>query len=454
MAQLPALPMSVQESSDSLKHFKQEMAALKSWLKSHASFENYRAVGAQQPFYLAYLEGNHKSVLAEYGQLCHQLIQPWVKKVAVPPPVAPHAGSKIKLGIVSAHISSHSVWKALIKGWVEGLDSNSFELHLFHLGAQKDTQTDWARQRAHRFYTQAGSWENCAKLISDQQCDVLIYPEISMDSTTLRLANLRLARLQMAAWGHPMTTGLPTIDYFISAEAFEPEKADAHYSEKLLRLPGLGCSYQALGSKPSKLNFKSLGIDNHHRVLLCPGTSFKYNPVHDNVWVKLAQSIPDSRLVFFEASACYLTQGFKQRLTSAFEQHHLSFEQHVVFIPWQSTSQFFAWMERADAFLDTLGFSGFNTVMQAVECAAPILAFESHQMRGRFASGVMRSMGLDEWVATDIEGYLEKASVLAQSPDHQKQLKNAIRERRSTLFQQQNGVKTLNAWLIQACRPT
>ncbi len=61
-----------------------------------------------------------------------------------------------------------------------------------------------------------------------------------MDQMTARLAALRLAPVQLAAWGHPITTGFPTIDGYLSAAAFEPGDAQEHYRERLVPLPEVG----------------------------------------------------------------------------------------------------------------------------------------------------------------------------------------------------------------------
>ena len=68
----------------------------------------------------------------------------------------------------------------------------------------------------------------------------MFYPEVGMDPATCALAALRLAPLQIASWGHPVTTGLPTIDLFVSGELLEGPGAERHYHEKLIRLPGTG----------------------------------------------------------------------------------------------------------------------------------------------------------------------------------------------------------------------
>lgn len=71
---------------------------------------------------------------------------------------------------------------------------------------------------------------------SEARLDVLLYPELGMDPLTPQLAALRLAPVQVASWGHPETTGMPTIDHYLSAELFEAADSEEYYSERLVRL--------------------------------------------------------------------------------------------------------------------------------------------------------------------------------------------------------------------------
>ena len=67
-----------------------------------------------------------------------------------------------------------------------------------------------------------------------------------MDIRTYFLAFSRLARVQCVTWGHPDTTGIPNMDYFISSNLIEPKEADEHYSEKLQRLNVLPTFYHSI----------------------------------------------------------------------------------------------------------------------------------------------------------------------------------------------------------------
>jgi len=52
---------------------------------------------------------------------------------------------------------------------------------------------------------------------------VLLYSEIGMDGVAAQL--LRLAPVQCNNWGHPVTSGFPSLDYFLSSALMEPEDA-------------------------------------------------------------------------------------------------------------------------------------------------------------------------------------------------------------------------------------
>ena len=447
MSQLPAVPQSAAEQDAAVESFRRELAKMKTWFRANPGAEGQHAVGAQQPFYLAYIPRNHRATLADYGALCNSLMSAWARRIGVPKP-APAGGAKCRVGIVSAHLHSHSVWHAIVRGWVEHLDPAKFELHLFHTGGARDAETEWAARRTARLSQGLGDWTTWAKTISDTRLDVLIYPEIGMDSTTTRLAALRLAPVQLASWGHPITTGLPTIDGYLSAEALEPDGAAAHYSEKLIRLPRLGCCYRPFGSQATLPDLAALGISPADKVLLCAGTSFKYAPKDDALLVEIARRCAPCKLVFFRAEPVSLSELLETRLRKAFEAAGVAFDDAVRFIPWQSQSAFFGLLDRADVFLDSVGFSGFNTAMQAIERGTPIVAWEGEFMRGRFASAILREAGLDEWVADTSDGYVERVARLCSEPGLRDRVKRQIAQARATLFDDRAAVAALGEQLV------
>lgn len=425
----------------------QELRELGEWFDPIRIGHGHKAVGALQPFYLAYREENNRELLSEYGKLCARLMQNWCAKQQLAT-VKRTPGDTIRVGIVSAQIRDHSVWNAIVKGWCRHLDRMRFDIDLFSLSSRPDRETLAAKSMVSNFAEGGRDLRQCVEMILERRPDILIYPEIGMDAMTVRLASLRLAPVQAAGWGHPETTGLPTIDYYLSTEAFEPANAREHYAEQLVALPHLGCCYQPLPVECVEPDLAGLGIQEEFPLLLCPGTPFKYEPRHDRVFIEIARRLGRCRMIFFTQQPQYLSENLRQRLMGVFARAQLDFERYVIFIPKQPRPAFYGLMRRADVFLDTIGFSGFNTAMQAVECGLPIVTREGRFMRGRFASGILKRMGMQELIAATEEEYVEVAVKLAQDAGYRDQIRARIAASRDVLYEDVAPIRALEEFLM------
>lgn len=451
---ISCVPVLAQDESEVMRSrslFAEETEKLEAWIASHEVQDEQRAVGAAQPFHLAYQEENNRDLLGRYGTLCSRLMNFWRQRNKLQFDTPPPAGrSRLRVGIVSAHIHKHSVWSAIIKGWLEQIDRRRFEIEVFHLGNSQDAETEFASAHCDLFTQGDRRFDEWASTIGDRKPDVLIYPEVGMDITTPRLASMRLAPVQIAAWGHPETTGLPSIDYYLSAEAFETDKSQNHYTERLVTLPNLGCYYApeepAVEAEAGAVHAGNIGAP----LFVCPGTPFKYAPQHDDVFVHIAQRLKDARFVFFTyAPVPQLSKRLAERIQKAFAAEGLDYLRHVEFIPWQPKAGFYAVLRRADVFLDTIGFSGFNTAMQAIECGLPIVAREGRFMRGRFASAILNRMQLGELVAQDKQAYVECAVRLAQDHEYNAGIRERIVRSRPILFHDSAPIRKLEDFLSE-----
>jgi predicted O-linked N-acetylglucosamine transferase (SPINDLY family) len=428
-----------------------KVRGLSEWFDSRQEADDFKAVGGLQPFFLAYDEQDHRDLLSDYGKLCAGVMDRWRAKQRFAP-VRHVPGEVIRVGIVSAHVHSHSVWHAIVKGWLRHIDPERVELQVFYTGSLQDDETLFAKSQVSHFEERPRELSDWVKSILDRHLDVLIYPEIGMDPTTLRLASLRLAPIQMVAWGHPMTTGLPTVDYYLSAEDFEPEDAREHYTEELVALPHLGCCFSSPPVSAANLDFAALGIDRESPLLVCPGTPFKYSSRHDWIFPEIARRLSRCQFIFFTLEPHYLAEKLKQRLEGAFAGTGLDLERYVVFVPKQPLSEFHGLMQRADVYLDTLGFSGFNTAMQAVECGLPIVTRKGRFLRGRFGSGILERMRLPELVASSEEDYVALAARLVQDRDYRGQTSERIAASRSALYDDVSPVRALEEFLAKVVR--
>jgi protein O-GlcNAc transferase len=178
-------------------------------------------VGLHSPFYLSYQEQDNLQVFERYGSLCARAMAHISDGRRAAPIATRSVSDRMRIGIVSADIREHSVWFALIKGWFEHIDRSRFEIAVFSLTSTPDRETEWAKLHADFFVSGPKSVQQWAESISTLSPAMLIYPAIGMDILTSQLASLRLAPTQINTWGHPETSGLPTIDVHLSGELFD-----------------------------------------------------------------------------------------------------------------------------------------------------------------------------------------------------------------------------------------
>ena len=451
---MSTLPMVAENDAELLRSrtaFAAQLEALERWCDELGPERTARAVGTQQPFYLAYQQADHRELMARYGALSARLMGAWLNATGMPVPVRV-TRAQIRVGIASAHVCDHSVWNAIAKGWLKQLDRARFDVRLFHLGNTNDVETALAKTMATHYTYGKGDIAEWTRRILGHQLDVLIYPEIGMDPLTMKLASLRLAPLQVSSWGHPHTTGLPTMDCFVSAEALEPPAAENHYTERLVRLPGLGVCLEPLKIVPRETDLAALGIREGVPLLVCAGTPFKYTPRHDAVLVEIARRLGECQFVFFTPRPPEVAQCLRDRLERAFAGAGLELSAFVAWVPWQDRASFYGLMSQADVYLDTLGFSGFNSALQAIECALPIAAWEGQFLRGRLASGILRRIGLDELVAGTEADYVQTVVKLAQDAAYWGDVRERMIAARGRLYGDAEPVRALERFLEDAVR--
>ena len=437
--------------------FSTELQKLNGWLSDVNIKDAYKGVGSSQPFYLAYQELDNIEIYSQYGKICAELMFNWqnsnTNKNLLKPTKSSVLGP-IKVGLVGEQFRDHSVWNAITKGIVLNLDKSNFEIHIFHLENINDNETRIAEKNSASYTKNKYTLLDWFLAIKEKELDVLIFPEVGMHSLTFKLAGLRLAPIQIASWGHPETTGLPTIDFYMSADLFETDTSQNVYTEKLVNLPNLGCFYSKpqieVGDKniEKKLNFK-----DDVPILLCPGAPFKYLPKNDWIFIEIIKNIGECKLIFFEHQSS-LTSILKQRISNLFKSHGLNFVDYVIFSTWLKPNEFYELMNRSCVFLDTIGFSGFNTAIQAIECALPIVTIEGKFMRGRLASGILKRIGMEELITRSEAEYIDLVTRIVKDMNYRNEVVKKIIDKRDIIYEDMEPIRALEAFLLDKCRVT
>ncbi len=401
------------------------------------------------PFALHYLPFDTTAATWRYGDLVDTVL-----RHAVAPGLRSRPdwralahGGRLRVGFVSCELREHTVMR-YFAAWLEGLDPSAIELHAWHLGSVRDAVSERiaARAAAFRQVPDMPTLELAAE-IRACQLDVLVHLEIGMDPRIQILGGLRLAPVQCAAYGHPVGTGLREIDFFLSGDAMEPANAQQHYRERLVRLPGLG----VVPSRPPQPGKDSgLSREPGRPLLLCLQSLFKLVPAFDGMLARIVAAT-DAQVIFFESPAA-LAPRFLERLGRAFATHRLALDRHVQVVGRRSHADYLGGIAAADLVLDSTGFSGGATSLDALSVGTPIVTLEGEFMRGRQSAAMLRLLGADELVAADADAYVDLAIALCRDEALRDSLRARLRANAARLFADDEVLPALHAFLFDAAR--
>jgi predicted O-linked N-acetylglucosamine transferase (SPINDLY family) len=302
------------------------------------------------------------------------------------------------------------VWDVLLRGILANLDRRRLEVFVYHTGTLIDAETQWAKTRAERFVQGHKPLQGWLDEVARDRPDVLFYPEVGMDPVTCTLAALRLAPVQVAGWGHPVTTGLPTIDRFLSGELLEGPGADGHYREKLVRLPGTGVYTELALGEPQRWDGPAREA-NVVRFALCH-QPIKFDPAHDVLFARIAKAVGPSEfwLASPPAKLDWVTVKVRDRLAAAFRAEGLDPDAYLRVMPWLTREEFAGFLDEMDVYLDCPAFSGYTTAWRAIHRGLPIVTWEGEFLRQRLAAGLLRQIGMTEGIASSGDQYVEIAA--------------------------------------------
>ena len=343
---------------------------------------------------------------------------------------APHCdgsargGGKIKIGFVSAHLGSHTIAK-LNHQLIAGLDRGKFDVHVFALGGSEPEPG--LNATIHRA---PANLAGARAAIADARLDILYYPDIGMEPMSYFLGFARLAPLQCVTWGHPVTTGLPEMDYFLSNKMAEPDGAEAYYSEPLILAERLDVCYAHPGLLDNPKSRDALGLSAGAHLYLCAQSLFKVHPEMDAAFAQILDQDPRAEILFIDGQQ----ESWSAALQSRF-QKTIPEARRIRFIPRLSGAAFAHLINAADVLLDSFPFSGGNTSFEALAQGKPVVTLPGAYFGGRFTYALLRQMDVLDTVAGDAADYARIAVQLACEENRRHVLKTRILEAAGAIFE-------------------
>jgi predicted O-linked N-acetylglucosamine transferase (SPINDLY family) len=282
----------------------------------------------------------------------------------------------------------------------------------------------------------------------NKECfDILIYPDIGMFLPYQLLAYLKLAPIQINTWGHSETSGIDTIDYYISSKYYEKEDAQKFYSEKLIKLDSL-CTYyyDRIKLYNYKIGFKAYEFFGLSSLLHIYGVTVSIDKLHPSFMKVISKILSNDNLAviifivehiaiekFFE----YLKYFIAEKITN------------IRIFKKQKLYMYFNLINCIDIVLDTFPFGGCNSTIDAFYFNKIVLTLPDEKLSGRFTYGFYKKMNITEPICSSKEEYVEKALFYMNNKEERLKIEKKIADNKHLLFEEQKSIDDWKEMLIK-----
>lgn len=362
-------------------------------------------------------------------------------------PIARSPEARIRVGFISRFFTNYSISRSS-RGIIEHLSRDRFQVIVIFPDPPRDEMGKLIRQLADEAVILPSGLENSREYLAGLELDILFYQDIGMDVFTYFLAFSRLAPVQCTSFGHPVTSGIPTLDYYITTEDWEPDDGDSHYSEKLLRLRGVAsvCFYDRY-SPPEPLQPRQhFGLRDDVNIYVCPQALFKLHPEFDAYLEAILRGDPDGYLVLVSGRHRHWQEKLQQR----FARSMPDVVDRISFQPKLHSMEFRNLIAVADVMLDTIHFCGFNTSLDAFAAGTPVVTQPGKYMRSRHTASFYNKMGIADCTAASREEYVEIALRLGTDPAYREAISRKIAESSAAIWQEWEVVREFERVFTEA----
>lgn len=314
---------------------------------------------------------------------------------------------------------------------IEALEKrNDMDVVVFSNAPQTHPNIEKLRKSLKRYITLPMDVSAAQQIIAREEMDILIYLEIGSHPLMTCLPFARLAPVQCAWGGIPVTTGIPNVDYFISAENIEPPNAQDHYSEKLM----LHSRIVSVFTRPERVSPaktpQQLGLPEG-RLYACPVLLFKLHPDMDKVFASILQRDPEAQILMFDNAKTLQQLLLKKRFAQSMAPE-LAARIHI--LPFLKGDDLQHMLRAVDVVLDAFHFSFGTTAYMTLGAGVPFVTWEAPYMCGRAGTCMFGQMEIPELIARTHEEFADIAIRLANDKSFYRDVSQRIEKNNGVLF--------------------
>ena len=271
--------------------------------------------------------------------------------------------------------------------------------------------------------------ESNVRILESLKLDILIYCEIGMDMVNYMYASMRIAPIQCVTWGHSNTSGISTIDYYLSSKLYEIsdiKQAQENYSEKLYLGETLSTYYyNPLEGKKidGDLIKKNLKIDYTKKLYGCLQSPYKLSVEYDHILKSILETDNDALILLTDFERVAFQRILQPRFIKTIGSELIK---RIIFIPTLGNDDYLSLISLCDVIIDTYPFGSCNSSIDSFMLGKPVITLPSDYLSGRFTYGFYLKMGITDLVAHNSEQYVELAVKAANNKEWIEPIKELI----------------------------
>ena len=336
----------------------------------------------------------------------------WANPNLPPPPLTRSRHTPLKVGYVSSFFHRDN-WMKPVWGLINQHNRHVVQVHLLSDCAASDIQHGY-RPHPEDIYLDASSLlnEELAKAIQKYEIDILVDLNGYSNMRRLHLFANRVAPLQIGWFNMYATTGMNTFDYLIGDTHVIPTEEEPFYSEKIIRVEGSYLTFNVDYPVPPVVPRPD---PNRAIVYGALASQYKITDQVVEAWAQILHEAPATALLLKNKQMAHASG--RHLLASRFAKHGIPPERLYLEGP-EPHFDFLRAYECIDIALDTFPYNGGTTTTEALWQGVPVITFHGDRWASRTSASILHAANLAEFVANDLEAYIELAVTLAHKPDH------------------------------------
>ncbi|MEM6492059.1 MAG: hypothetical protein AAF684_09215, partial [Pseudomonadota bacterium] len=295
--------------------------------------------------------------------------------------------------------------------------TDDYELHLIHLGPERANLDTALFASVANFKIQNATDFSA---FSPNDFDIAYFPDIGMNIESIFLSNLRIAPIQIANYGHPVSTFGSQVDYWIGGRDAEVEERHREfYSERLLLIPGTGTM-----PVPPDYQLRHVSAPATPVLVNCSWTGQKIN-YETLTLLKQAIDQADTPVVFrFFPGGSALNNGY---LPLKKDIEDILGPQHSVVFRDLDYASYMQAMEAGHFGADSFPFGGCNALIDQFFLRKPVVSLIGDRFYNRAAICLAGKVGMEECLCDTPEAYVAKIVQLIDDAAYRDRLVKRLR---------------------------